>query len=90
MALLRAHFDVGHQFSRQDLTSPQRFDEGTVQTVNGICIGQRNCGDAIVSGGTLARAAPQQIGCRLVASTAIMRAIDNWLDLELFVIRMAR
>lgn len=59
MALLRAHFDVGHQFSRQDLTSPQRFDEGTVQTVNGICIGQRNCGDAIVSGVTLARAAQQ-------------------------------
>jgi hypothetical protein len=29
--------------------------------VNWICIGQRNCGDANVSGGTLARIAPQQI-----------------------------
>ena len=27
--------------------------------MNGICIGQRNCGDAIVSGVTLARAAQQ-------------------------------
>jgi len=61
MALPRAHFDVGHQFFAAGPYLAPQFDEGTVQTVNGICIGQRNCGDAIVSGGTLARAAPQQI-----------------------------
>jgi hypothetical protein len=59
MALLTAHFDVGHQFSRQDLTWPHGSTRGTVQTVNRICIGQRNCGDAIVGGVTLARAAQQ-------------------------------